>query len=113
MALILEMLSVNDDMTLAQIVSQLPKYHCLNNKFKVSHAVATAVIEKLAIEFSNYNISRFDGLKIELPDAVILLRQSNTEQILRLQIEAVQQEKAEKLFADMTDLIEKIITKLE
>ena len=113
MALILEMLSVNDDMTLAQIVSQLPKYHCLNNKFKVSHAVATAVIEKLAIEFSNYNISRFDGLKIELPDAVILIRQSNTEQILRLQIEAAQQDKAEKLFVDMTNLIEKIITELE
>ncbi len=109
MALILEMLSVNLSATLAEIVDQLPKYYSFSGKFNIDHSTSKKVIENLYMEFRNNNISRFDGLKIEFPNSWILVRQSNTEQILRLSVEGKLEAEAEELFGKMKLLIEKTI----
>ncbi|MBQ9788047.1 MAG: phosphoglucosamine mutase [Lentisphaeria bacterium] len=109
MALILEMLSVNQGATIAEIVGQLPKYYGFNDKFNIDHSMAKTVMEKLSLHFKNYDISRFDGLKIEFPTAWIVVRPSNTEQILRLQVESVDLQEAQKLFEELKMLINKII----
>jgi phosphomannomutase len=113
MSLILEMLSVNSEFTLAEIVDQLPKYYSRSAKFNVDNFTAKTVIEKLAYEFKNCNISRFDGLKIEYPSAWILVRPSNTEQILRLSVESSSQQETDGLFIKMTDLINKLIIDIQ
>lgn len=109
MALLLEMLSVSDDETLAEIVQSLPEYFNLNTKFNVSNSLAKNIIETLAVDFKSYNISQFDGLKIEFDNSWVLVRSSNTEQILRLNVESKSRAEAEKIFEEMKLHIQKII----
>ncbi len=56
-----------------------------------------AILEKVAQDHQNEEISTIDGVKIDFPDAWVHLRKSNTEPIVRIYTEAATQAAADAL----------------
>ena len=108
MTLILEMLSLTDE-TLAEIVDSLPHYYNLNTRFPASPLQAREVIELLAKRYERYQPRTFDGLRIDFENGWVLVRSSNTERILRLNVESrtpvAAQELLDRFSAEIAELI--------
>jgi phosphomannomutase len=70
-------------------------------------ADAHAVIEQVAASFADAPQDRLDGLTVDLGDWWFNLRPSNTEPLLRLNLEAATPEECEARVAEIRDLISK------
>jgi phosphomannomutase len=66
-----------------------------------------AVIERVAREFNGANQDRLDGLTVDLGDWWFNLRPSNTEPLLRLNLEARTRPECDEHVAHLLDLITK------
>ena len=102
---ILRMLS-RDGQTLSGIVKPLQKYfHSGEINFKITDK--EAILKKLEKKYTSKTnkISHLDGLWVKTPWGMISVRASNTEPVLRLNLEADSQEKME----EELQKIEKII----
>ncbi len=66
------------------------------------------IIQTIENKYKNYNISHFDGTKIEIKDYWIHLRESKTEDLLRLNIEAETKEKLNKIKTEIISIINKL-----
>ncbi len=64
-----------------------------------------AVIERLASHFAKASISRIDGITIEYPDWWCNVRPSNTENLLRLNLEANTGKLLDEKLKEVTDII--------
>jgi phosphomannomutase len=93
---ILEMLSKTNE-TLSQIVSKLPKYFLIKEKFNVTSIDFTALENDIKNKYSNEKIDTRDGIRIDFSDSWILIRKSNTEPIIRIFAEAKTEQKAKDL----------------
>lgn len=67
---------------------------------------AKELLEKLKDEHKDAQISELDGLSVDYPDWRFSIRTSNTEPLLRLNVEADTQALTDKYFAQMTSRIE-------
>jgi phosphomannomutase len=63
------------------------------------------IIEKIKTHFNDGNISTLDGVTIDFPDWRVSLRNSNTEPLLRLNIESYQQETMESKKNEIINII--------
>lgn len=94
------------NITLADYIKPLKKYfHSGEINFKV--ADKNAVMQKLKESFADAEISDLDGLTFEYPDFWFNVRASNTESLLRLNLEGV----GEKIVKEKTAKIGEIIGK--
>jgi phosphomannomutase len=59
--------------------------------------------------YSDHDISTVDGVKVDMPEGWVHLRKSNTEPIIRLYAEAVNQEEAERISGEAMQIIQKLI----
>jgi phosphomannomutase len=75
----------------------------INTKVSDAHAV----IERVATSFEGASQDRLDGLTVDLGDWWFNLRPSNTEPLLRLNLEAATPEECEAHVAEIRDLISK------
>jgi phosphomannomutase len=66
---------------------------------------AQALLDKVAEHFIAAQLDTRDGLKVDLPDAWVQLRKSNTEPILRIYAEAKSMGEAKLLVDRVKDLI--------
>ncbi|MDD3154839.1 MAG: hypothetical protein PHS41_08220 [Victivallaceae bacterium] len=99
MALLLEMLSESEE-TLSQIVATLPKTTIVNVRYDSEPVDSQRVLESLDEHYrGRYRISRLGGVGVSFPEGEVLVRMSNTENILRLSVEGDTPEAAEKLRA--------------
>jgi len=90
--------------SLAEILRPLRKYHATGEiNFEV--ADKDAMIERLARKFADGEQSRLDGITVRFPEWWFNARKSNTEPLLRLNIEA---ETPERL-AELRAMMEKIL----
>lgn len=69
---------------------------------------AAAAVEAVASEFSDHAQDRLDGLTVDLGDRWFNLRPSNTEPLLRLNVEAPDRESVDRLAAEVTGVISAI-----
>lgn len=78
------------DLPLSRLVSEMAKNYPCSDELNISVADADAVIEKVAREFAPQarSIERIDGLGITLEQWRFNIRQSNTEPLLRVNLEA-------------------------
>jgi phosphomannomutase len=67
------------------------------------------IIDKLKEEFSGYNIDTTDGLRIELGDAWVLIRASNTSPVIRMTIEAKSEKSFESVKAQFVEVLEDVV----
>jgi len=92
------------NMSLSEYIKPLKKYfHSGEINFKV--ADKEAVMKKLEKKFVDAKISKLDGLTFEYPDFWFNVRASNTESLLRLNLEG----KEKKIVKEKTAEISKII----
>jgi len=77
----------NEKKSLSVLVSELSKYVSIPEmNFKITKP--QEFIKKIAQNFEGYDIDWFDGLTVRTSDFWLNLRPSNTEPIVRLNIEA-------------------------
>ncbi|MFH1642275.1 MAG: phosphomannomutase/phosphoglucomutase [Nanoarchaeota archaeon] len=102
---VIELVS-NRNEKLSEIVRPLKKYYASGEiNFKVKDTCAK--MKELEKEFKNGRISHLDGIRVDFPDWWFNVRASNTEPLLRLNLEA----KTKKLMEERTDQISQIIKK--
>ncbi|MGE4563424.1 MAG: phosphoglucosamine mutase [Victivallaceae bacterium] len=108
MAILLEMLALSGS-RLSDIVDSLP--NCCNRsmRFELAPKVARHVVETLCRRYADQGPLTFDGFRLNLPDGWVLVRSSNTEPILRLNVERESEAATESLLKKFAAEIEEII----
>ncbi len=108
MALILERLAFSER-RLGEIVDDFPPFCNLSARFTLPPIRSRAVIETLARAYAGFRPLTFDGLRFDLPEGRVLMRSSNTEPILRLNVESPERDGAEALLRRFTGEIQALL----
>ncbi len=96
-ALILTLLAKSEKSASA-LRASYPNFSMLKNKIKwAADMDTTAILEKLKQQYSSYPIDTQEGIKVTLDQGWFLLRQSNTEPIIRIHAEAGNDQEAAKI----------------
>ena len=66
-------------------------------RYPVPYADMDGILERIRSDYSDYPISEYDGIRVELPDAWFLIRKSVTAQEMTLKVEADSDEKLEEI----------------
>ncbi|WP_404305027.1 phosphoglucosamine mutase [Neorhodopirellula lusitana] len=82
---------------LSQLADELPVQHIYKDKAAVAAERLPALFEKLTAHFQDADADTGDGLRLQWPDAWLLVRGSNTEPIIRMIAEAETVDKAKAL----------------
>lgn len=98
MALVLEMMAMRKQ-SLAQILAGIPRYTSSSTKVPCSASKAVDVIRKLTAKYADASPTTIDGLRLDWANAWVLIRASNTEPIVRVFAEALNQKRADDLVA--------------
>lgn len=94
------------NISLSDYIKPLKKYfHSGEINFKVEDK--NVVMQKLKEKFADAEISDLDGLTFEYPDFWFNVRASNTESLLRLNLEGVEEKIVKEKIAEITEIIEK------
>jgi phosphomannomutase len=101
MALVLEMMALRKQ-SLAQILAGIPRYTSASAKVPCPASKAVDVIRKLTAKYADANPVTMDGLRLDWDGAWVLIRASNTEPIVRIFAEALDQKKADALVTQFT-----------
>ncbi|MBI4019172.1 MAG: hypothetical protein HY364_02865 [Candidatus Aenigmarchaeota archaeon] len=94
---------------LSEIVKPVQRYPSGRVNFDCADDRKFAIVERLKNEFSGYNITTMDGLRIDFGDAWVLIRASNTSPMIRLTVEAKEEGAFERLKNDFTEVVENAI----
>ncbi len=98
MALVLEMMAMRKQ-SLAQIFEGIPIYKSAGVKVPCSPVRAVEVLRELTVKYADASPVTTDGLRLDWDDAWVLVRSSNTEPIVRVFAEALEQKRADDLVA--------------
>ncbi len=90
---------------LSELVAPLFKKYFISGEINSTVSDVARVLKKLESKYNKGKISNFDGLSVEFPDWRFNVRPSNTEPLLRLNLEA----KSQKLMAEKRDEIIELI----
>ena len=92
--------------SLSQLKAGYPTYTMVKDKLAFDPALsAQGILDMVAGHFDPETLDTRDGLKVDLPDAWVQLRKSNTEPILRIYAEAKNLEEANVLVEKVKSLI--------
>ena len=105
MALVLEMMAMRKQ-SLAEIFEGIPVYKSAGVKVPCSPVRAVEVIRELTVKYADANPVTTDGLRLDWDDAWVLVRSSNTEPIVRVFAEALEQNRANDLVAQFSAELE-------
>jgi phosphomannomutase len=73
----------------SELRREIPEYHMIKDKISGTREQASGLIRRLRKKYEGEaSLSLLDGLKVERPDHWALIRPSNTEPVIRLQVEA-------------------------
>lgn len=89
----------------SSLYDELPRYHVLKTKYRMSRERAVRVVERIRDEFRNERLVTIDGVKVVSRDYWFLVRPSGTEPLLRVMAEA----RSEDVVRDLIERIEKIV----
>lgn len=97
-------------LTISRLKSTYPSYHISKNKITLTPEMdIDALLLKVQEKYKNQPLSTIDGLKIEFENEWVHLRRSNTEPIIRIYSEAVNETVAENLAAKIIADIKEIL----
>jgi phosphomannomutase len=96
MGLILHALSASGR-PLSHLVSALPPFEMVKLQFPFPSQRLSEVLRRARREYAEYPMDLRDGVKVILPGGWFLLRGSNTEPVMRVVAEAVDEEAARSL----------------
>ncbi|MEM0004283.1 MAG: phosphoglucosamine mutase [Desulfurococcaceae archaeon] len=110
MALFLEYLAT-EAKNASELFDELPFYHTIKTKYKMSRDLALIVVEKVKEEFRNERLITIDGVKVISNDYWLLVRPSGTEPLLRVMIEARDEKVAKQLLERIDRLVNEVVNK--
>jgi phosphomannomutase len=70
----------------------------IKHKVKASFREARVILNKLSKKFSHGDIQTLDGLRVDYPDFWLHVRPSNTEPVIRIQVEGKSEASVKKIF---------------
>ncbi|HLC43582.1 MAG TPA: phosphomannomutase/phosphoglucomutase [Patescibacteria group bacterium] len=91
--------------SLDEILAPYYAKYFISGEFNSTVADAKAILAKLEEKYSDSQILKLDGLSIEYSDWRASIRTSNTEPLMRLNVEAKSKEKMEEKRDELLDLI--------
>jgi len=102
---LLYMLKAMKDKKLNQVWQALAGrfYHSGEHNFKVANA--QEILQKIKVKYADAKLSEADGLLVTYPDWWFSVRLSNTEPLLRLNLEANSKELMESKFSEVKNII--------
>lgn len=90
----------------SELKAYYPQYAIAKNKIQLTPEVdVDAILAAMKQKYASEEITDIDGVKIDFPDSWVHLRKSNTEPIIRIYSEAATMQQAEKLAADIKQVI--------
>lgn len=96
MAVICELLA-GESQTVSALVESLPRFFVVRDKLAVRPELAPAILRQLRHEVEGARVNQLDGLFVEVDDAWVHVRRSNTETVMRVTAEAGSPEAARAL----------------
>ena len=90
---------------ISELRGELPDYFMIKHKVKASFREVRMILNKLGQKFSQGNIQTLDGLRVDYPDFWLHVRPSNTEPVVRIQVEGKSEELAKKVFEQILEEI--------
>ena len=104
MAFLLEYLAWSGK-KLSELRGELPDYYMIKHKVKASFREARVILNKISQKFRQGDIQTLDGLRVDYPDFWLHVRPSNTEPVVRIQVEGKREELAQKVFKQIMEEI--------
>ncbi|MGD0387666.1 MAG: phosphoglucosamine mutase [Tepidisphaeraceae bacterium] len=98
-AYVLQLMAASN-LSISQLVAQIPRYQIVKTKFPCRREDAQRVVEALKSHYASEKIDTQDGIRVDFPLAWLHARPSNTEPIMRIIAEAPDRLKAEKIIGD-------------
>lgn len=98
MALILHLLAATGQ-TITQLLDTMPRFSMIKEKLVCPSDKISAVLRMMRREFAGYPMDLRDGVKVNMPNGWLLVRGSNTEPIIRVTAEAVNENVAQEMVA--------------
>lgn len=95
MAMVLQLMAETGK-AVSTLADELGGYVMIKTKYPANKQQAQAIIEKARAVFTDARIDTTDGCRFDLPDGWIHIRTSNTEPIMRVILEAQNQEAAQR-----------------
>ncbi|MDR0836549.1 MAG: phosphoglucosamine mutase [Tannerella sp.] len=93
-------------MKVSELKASYPRYFISKQKIELTPSIdVDAILLKVKEQFSSYDVTDIDGVKIDFPDKWVHLRKSNTEPIIRIYAEAHTLDDAEALGNELIQLI--------
>jgi phosphomannomutase len=102
--LILELLSVRG-MRMSRLIAPLKEKYFISGEINVRVEEPLRLLKKIQKSFSDGQVSLMDGVSVEYPEWRFNLRPSQTEPLIRLNVET----RAEKLLKEKTELLLRLI----
>ena len=85
-------------LSLSELRKTYPSYYMSKNKAQLTPGLnVDALLDTMAKQYSNEEVSTVDGVKIDFEESWVHLRKSNTEPIIRIYTEAKSQKQADEL----------------
>jgi phosphomannomutase len=86
------------ELSLSELRKTYPSYYMSKNKAQLTPGLnVDALLDTMAKQYSNEEVSTVDGVKIDFEESWVHLRKSNTEPIIRIYTEAKSQKQADEL----------------
>lgn len=95
-ALVLHLLA-DSGKSVTELLDDIPRYTIVKEKMTCPSDRIPAVLRMVRQEFAQFPIDTRDGVKVNFPDAWLLVRGSNTEPIIRVVAEAKSEERAKAI----------------
>ena len=99
----------NEKQTVSELRATYPEYYIAKQKIELTPDIdVDAILKAVKDQFSAYDVTDIDGVKIDFPDRWVHLRKSNTEPIIRIYSEASSMKEAEAAGAEIIEIIKKL-----
>lgn len=98
-----------EKMVVSQLRATYPEYYMAKQKVELTPDIdVDAILQSIKEKYSSYDITDIDGVKIDFSDKWVHLRNSNTEPIIRVYSEAHTMDEAEKIGAEVMNVIRQL-----
>jgi phosphomannomutase len=92
--------------TVSQLVNEIGTYYMSKDKFTADQTQAQKILNLMKNTFANAKLNTTDGCRFDFDDGWLHLRSSNTEPVMRIIVEAKDQQSAQK-YVDVVSKIRK------
>ncbi|HEV2972121.1 MAG TPA: phosphoglucosamine mutase [Pirellulales bacterium] len=104
MALLLDSMAARQ-LPISQLADELPHYEIRKDKIVLPPEGLSAALDAIESHFTEARADRLDGLRLDWPDAWLMVRPSNTESIVRVFAEAPTADRSERLCAEAAKVV--------